>query len=91
MARDSVSIRQRAWTVNRHRLTANLLECAYARLRSWRIELSNERELRRIVNAALSQFFHDLHGRVASRLSDTVQESNSCTSRKPNPSHSLKN
>lgn len=52
----------------------DLLESAYARLRSLHIELPSEKELRRIVNAALNGFFQDLYQRVASRLSEPVRE-----------------
>ncbi len=51
----------------------DLLESAYASLRSLHIELPSEKELRRIVNAALNGFFHDLYSRVASRLSEPVR------------------
>ncbi len=47
---------------------ADLLECAYERLRHLRIELPAEKEMLRIVNAALNSFFQDLYARISSRL-----------------------
>jgi len=40
---------------------ADLFECAIQRFRSLRIELPSEKELQRIVNAALNGFFSDVH------------------------------
>lgn len=51
----------------------DLLESAYTRLHSLQIELPSEKELRRIVNAALNGFFQDMYQRVASRLSEPVR------------------
>lgn len=53
---------------------ADLLEAAYTRLRSLRIELPAEKGLRRIVDAALNGFFQDIYARVARRLSAGVRE-----------------
>jgi TnpA family transposase len=50
-----------------------LCECAYARLRTLRIELPAAQELQRIVRAALHGFLQDVHQRVTARLSETVQ------------------
>ena len=52
---------------------AELVERAYARLRTWQIELPAEQELRWVVRTALHGFFHDLYTRVTARLSDTVR------------------
>ena len=52
---------------------ADLHECAYAQLRSLGIELPAERELSRLVRAALQSFFHDLYERVAARLPGVVR------------------
>jgi TnpA family transposase len=50
-----------------------LCECAYARLRGLHIELPAERELQRIVRAALHGFFQDVYQRITARLSETVR------------------
>lgn len=74
-AHDKEEVEQ--WLRNKGALSVHteeeLLESAYARLQSLRIELPSEKELRRIVNAALNGFFQDLYHRVASRLSDPVR------------------
>ena len=51
----------------------DLFDCAYQRLRALQIELPAERELRRVVRAALHGFFHDLYTRVTARLPETVR------------------
>lgn len=45
-----------------------LVDRACQRLRSLRVELPIEAELQRIVNAALSGFFHDVHRRIAEAI-----------------------
>jgi hypothetical protein len=50
-----------------------LCERAYARLRELGIELPAEKELQRIVQAALHGFFPELYHRVTARLSDAVR------------------
>ena len=45
-----------------------LFDRACQRLRSLRVELPIEAELQRIVNAALSGFFHDVHRRIAEAI-----------------------
>ena len=50
-----------------------LFDRACQRLRSLRIELPIEGELQRIVNAALSEFFHDIHRRIAETLPAEVR------------------
>jgi hypothetical protein len=52
---------------------ADLLEAAYTRLRTLQLELPSEKELRRLVNAALNSFFQDLYHRLSDRLSPTVK------------------
>ena len=51
----------------------DLREGAYTRLRALHIELPAERELRRIVRAALWDFFHDIYERVTAGLSETIR------------------
>lgn len=51
----------------------DLREDAYARLRGLGIELPAERELQRMVRAALYGFFQEVYNRVTARLSDTVR------------------
>jgi TnpA family transposase len=46
----------------------DLRECAYARCRELGLELPAERELRRLVRAALYGFFQDLYTRVTAQL-----------------------
>jgi hypothetical protein len=53
---------------------ADLHECAVQRFRSLLIELPSEKELQRIVNAALNGFFSDVHHRVTQRLDDKTLE-----------------
>jgi hypothetical protein len=50
-----------------------LFDRACQRLRSLRVELPVEGELQRIVNAALSGFFHDLHRRIVEAIPDEVR------------------
>jgi len=45
-----------------------LLDRACQRLRSLRVELPIEGELQRVVNAALSGFFHDVHRRISEAI-----------------------
>jgi TnpA family transposase len=52
---------------------ADLCECAYARLRALGVELPTEKELRRIVRAALRGFFYDVYTRVSARLPEAVR------------------
>jgi TnpA family transposase len=51
----------------------DLFECAIHRLRSLQIELPSEKELRRIVGAALNAFFIDIHHRLTQRLDDRIR------------------
>ncbi len=50
-----------------------LLEYAYIRLRELGIEFPSEKELQRIVHAALNGFSHDLYARVTARLSEGLR------------------
>jgi TnpA family transposase len=50
-----------------------LCERAYVRLRELGVELPAEKELQRIVQAALHGFFHEVYQRVSARLSDAVR------------------
>lgn len=52
---------------------ADLLESAYERLCCLRIELPTEKELGRLVNAALNGFFQDIYTRLTTRLSAEVR------------------
>ena len=52
----------------------DLLECAIQRLRFLGIELPSEKELTRIVHAALNGFFSDVHHQVTQRLSFETRE-----------------
>ena len=54
--------------------SVDLFENAVQRLRSLSIELPSEKELQRIVNAALNDFFSDVHHRVTQRLDDKTLE-----------------
>lgn len=51
----------------------SLLECAYTRLRDLGIELPAEKELQRIVRAALNGFSHNLYARVMARLTKELR------------------
>lgn len=53
---------------------ADLFESAILRLRSLQIELPAEKELTRVVNAALNGFFYDVHLKVESQISEAVRE-----------------
>jgi TnpA family transposase len=52
---------------------ADLFECAIQRFSSLRIELPSEKELQRIVNAALNSFFSDVHQQVTHRLDKKIR------------------
>jgi len=52
----------------------DLFDCALERLRGLRIELPAEKELRRIVNAALSGFFQDVYHQITEQLSSLIRE-----------------
>jgi len=54
--------------------SADLFECAVQRFRSLRIELPSEKELQRIVNAALNGFFSDVHHKITRQLDDNVRK-----------------
>jgi TnpA family transposase len=66
------------WLLNEGAINAlteeDLLEVAYARLGRLQIELPSEKELRRIVNAALNGFFQNLYTRITSRLSESARD-----------------
>lgn len=51
-----------------------LFACALKRLRLLHIELPTEKELRRIVHAALHSFFQDVYSQVVDRLSFKIRE-----------------
>jgi TnpA family transposase len=51
----------------------DLCACAYARCRELRIELPAERELQRLVRAALHGFLQDLYARVTAQLPQEVR------------------
>lgn len=53
---------------------ADLSDCAVQRLRFLRIELPSERELQRVVNAALTGFFSDVHHKITRRLGIEVHK-----------------
>lgn len=53
---------------------ADLFECAIQRLRSLRIELPSEKELQRIVNAALNGFFSDVHQQMTHGLDGKIRK-----------------
>lgn len=52
----------------------DLFERAVGRLRLLLIELPSEKEFRRIVNSALSDFFQDVHYQVTDQLSSVIRE-----------------
>jgi hypothetical protein len=54
--------------------SADLFECAVQRFRSLQIELPSEKELQRIVNAALNGFFSDVHNKITQQLDDKVRK-----------------
>ena len=51
-----------------------MFECAIQRFRSLRIELPSEKELQRIVNAALNGFFSDVHQQMTHRLDGKIRK-----------------
>jgi hypothetical protein len=53
---------------------ADLFESAVQRFRSLRIELPSDKELQRIVNAALNGFFSDVHIKLAQQLDEQVRK-----------------
>jgi len=53
---------------------ADLFESAVQRYRSLRIELPSEKELQRIVNAALSGFFSDVHIKLTEQLDEQTRK-----------------
>lgn len=53
---------------------ADLFESAVQRFRSLRIELPSDKELQRIVNAALNGFFSDVHTKLAQQLDEQVRK-----------------
>jgi len=54
--------------------SADLFECAVQRLRSLQIELPSEKELQRIVNAALNGFFSDVRHKITRQLDDKARK-----------------
>ncbi len=53
---------------------ADLFDCAVQRLNHLRIELPSEKELQRIVNAALNGFFSDVHNKITQQLDGKIRE-----------------
>jgi len=53
---------------------ADLFECAVQRLNHLRIELPSEKELQRIVNAALNGFFSNVHNKITQQLDGTIRK-----------------